>query len=255
MSTSHWEAFGVSNHKNIKLLLAPPTRSKGWWLPDTARDFVMFASQSYNNLHETITIYSITCQTSLERNQLQTSFLGTNPWKIANQSVTTKVGLLFSWLLSFLGPWGRNRNTKQMPTCRWCHQCRRCLQSTHSPSQRVILFWNLRRMNQHSPINIHLYLPSLSFKERILCVFWRETRAMFLAFWPNFAPISPPSSPLQHSTWQCHHPSNPPQQCRSISVDVDAQPPPHLVSGVKTSPESNENGQPCIGEQVFFRII
>ena len=133
----------------------------------------------------------------------------------------------------FLGPWGRNRNTKQMPTCRWCHQCRRCLQSTHSPSQRVILFWNLRRMNQHSPINIHLYLPSLSFKERILCVFWRETRAMFLAFWPNFAPISPPSSPLQHSTWQCHHPSNPPQQCRSISVDVDAQPPPHLVSGVK----------------------
>ena len=24
MSTSHWEAFGVSNHKNIKLLLAPP---------------------------------------------------------------------------------------------------------------------------------------------------------------------------------------------------------------------------------------
>ena len=66
-------------------------------LPDTARDFVMFASQSYNNLHETITIYSITCQTSLERNQLQTSFLGTNPWKIANQSVTTTVCFCRFW--------------------------------------------------------------------------------------------------------------------------------------------------------------
>ena len=85
-------------------------------LPVATGDFVYFASQSYNNLHETITIYSITCQTSLERNQLQTSFLGTNPWKIANQSVTTKVGLLFCLLLSFLGPWGRNRNTKQMHT-------------------------------------------------------------------------------------------------------------------------------------------
>lgn len=173
MSTSHWEAFGVSKHKNIKLLLAPPTRSKEG-LPDTARDFVMFASQSYNNLHETITIYSITCQTSLERNQLQTSFLGTNPWKIAKQSVTTKVGLLFCLLLSFLGPRGRNRNTKQMHTCWWCHQCRRCLQPTNSPSQRVILFWNLRRMNQHSPINIHLYLPSLKLKYPLKIDHWKK---------------------------------------------------------------------------------